>query len=101
MRGLEYVVNLRRRGYQPALVTIDSIPYEADVTPAWLQVEPRDVPWLADLRSLVGLTVAVSMPTNDECAPWVDAVMAAGAATVLVSPHHGEPGIRRLGGVDQ
>jgi hypothetical protein len=101
MRGLDYVEALRRKRLQPALVILDVIAYEADVTPNWLQIEARDVPELLDLRVLVGLTVAVSLPTNDECERWVRAVMAAGAETVLVSPHVGEPGIRRLGGVDQ
>lgn len=101
MRGMEHIVKVRSAGYQPALVILDTRPYEADVTPDWLQVETRDVAELMDLRPLVGLTVAVAMPTIDQCARWVDAVMAAGAQTVLVSPHVGEPSVRRLGGVDQ
>ncbi len=100
MKGMDYIISLRENRLQPALVILDTRPYESDLTPDWLQVEPHDVPELIDLRPLVGLTVAIAMPTAEECEPWVKAVMAADADTVLVSPHDGPTSTRRLVGVD-
>lgn len=101
MRGMDFIVKARRAGYRPVHVVLDTMAYDAELLPNWLQVEAGDVPELADLRPLVGLIVTVSLPTVQQSERWARAVMAANAQTVLIVPVKGDCRIARLGGQDQ
>lgn len=101
MRGMDYIIVLRKSGYRPAHVVLDTMDYDRELLPNWLQVEASDVPELADLRPLIGLTVTVSLPTQRQSERWARAVLAAKAHTVLVAPVQGDGRIARLEGQDQ
>jgi len=82
MRGLQWLVDLRRRGYRPVGVAIDTTPRQ--FTPQGvLDVEAGDVAGLTDLRALLGLRVHVMGDDEKRVDDWARAACAAGAELVV------------------
>lgn len=108
MRGLDHLITLRRKGVRPPAIVLQDGPYEADVLPNWLQLEPGDVPELTDLRALVGMIVSVHGRDAGMVERWARAAVQAGASTVLTMYYAGSGeamqaahGTLRINGVDQ
>lgn len=99
MRGLDRIIDMRRRGLKPAAVTLFPwTPGPIDY-PTWVHWEPNDIPELTDLRPLVGLFVAVTGDC-DIAKRWGRAAARAGAWSVLTLDGQNMRALR-LEGVDQ
>ncbi len=90
MRGMEYIVKLRKAGYRPDHVVLDHT-QQTECLPNWLQIEPDDRPELLDLRPLVGLVVTVALETIERCKRWEAPLVAAKVRTLLLAPAKGLP----------
>ena len=99
MKGLDRIIEMRRRGMSPITVTLFPLTPSPVDFPTWIHWEPTDVPELTDLRALIGLFVSVT--GSDEMAKrWAKAAMKAEASSVVILDGK-EMQVLRLGGVDQ
>lgn len=83
MKGLDYIIAMRHKGFKPVSVTLSHKRYDRELTPTWPQYEPSDFPETSDLRALVGLFVTVMGSDAELVGRWCKASMNAGAATVM------------------
>jgi len=100
MRGLDQVVEARRKGMKPPYVALS----DTHQLEGWLgdiRIELTDVPELLDLRALVDLFVVVQGKDGDAVSRWADAAVKAGASTVIAKADGAPWRHLRLMGVDQ
>jgi len=99
MRGHEFLIGLRRKGWKPAMVFIDTQPDPARSWRLWPQVDldfpqvevlPDDALSSLDLRFLVGLRVLITGRDQRRVERLKDMCFDAGAACVVATVFHGE-----------
>lgn len=103
MRGHEAILQLRRRGFAPRLVSVETegpaIRFDRffpaiDDGYAMLQIEPHEPVHRVDLRCLLGLVVVVSGCNAERVAAVCAACTAAGAERVIGNTTEPAPGAR-------
>ncbi len=96
MRGAEYVIAMRIKGYKPRSVWVEMLPMNSFaktlIRPGIrndmdIHLEPRDIEAAnrLDLRCLTGLHVYVNGPNDDTTQAVADACIKAGAVKVIAS----------------
>ena len=94
MKGAESLRFMRRRGYAPSMVFLDTEDNRLRPWADWERINPNhahltpernDVPARADLRCVVGLRVLVQGDDADAVHAWRDACIAAKASRVVAS----------------